>query len=142
MAKTPAHCERSRSLWIQFRYHVFRPRRQASSGLRQGGYARSFPTYPLLNTPILVQNWPRHTMRILKNSPGPAGPRIHPQEAWPERRGPRGPHARSSAARCVPHLSPILGPFITVWATWSAKCRSTCPEGGFHTPRDPFDHVY
>ena len=81
MAKTAAHYKRSRSLGIQFRYHVFRPRRQASSGLPQGGYARSFPTYPLLTTPILVQNRPCHTMRILKNSPGPMGPRIHPQEA-------------------------------------------------------------
>jgi len=81
-------------------------------------------------------------MRILKNRPRPEDPRIHPQGAYPDRRGPMQPRTRSSAAGRVPRLSLIFGPFITVWATRSAKRRFTCPEGVLYTPRDLFDHVY
>ena len=81
-------------------------------------------------------------MRILKNRPRPEDPRIHPQGAYPDRRGPMQPRTRSSAAGRVPRLSLIFGPFITVWATRSAKRRFTCPEGVLRTPCDPFDHVY
>ena len=81
-------------------------------------------------------------MRILKNRPRPEDPRIHPQGAYPDRRGPMQPRTRSSAAGRVPRLSLIFGPFITVWATRSAKRRFTCPDGVMCTPHDLFDHVY
>ena len=47
-------------------------------------------------------------MRILKNRPRPEDPQIHPQGAYPDRRGPMQPRTRSSAAGRVPRLSLIL----------------------------------
>ena len=67
-------------------------------------------------------------MRILKNRPRPEDPRIHPQGAYPDRRGPMRPRTRSSANGRVPRLSLIFGPFITARATRSENADSRAPK--------------
>ena len=93
--------------------------------------------------PILVPNWPHHTMRIPRNGRGPVGSRsIHKGNCMIRAMGTNGA-LRTKFSRPPPApFSPAWGPFITALATRSAQCQSTCHSGALRTFCGPVGHAF